>query len=175
MNTKNNEVIFFSGIDNIYLKVVYSNNIILKSIEFIVESKVKNKIPLEIEDVCKKLISLINGENISFKFNIDIGHLTDFQIKVFEFIQKIPKGKVMSYKNIAEGIGNINSSRAVGTVMRKNKFPLIFPCHRVVSSNMKIGGFNGEKKGDFVNFKKKILLNEGVIFNKDKINKKSYL
>lgn len=76
---------------------------------------------------------------VSFKF-------TGFQKKVMDFIKKIPYGKVYSYKEVAKGIGNKNSSRAVGQALKNNPLPIIFPCHRVIKSDGTLGGFAGGLK-----------------------------
>jgi len=61
--------------------------------------------------------------------------------KVFEVVQHIPKGTVMTYKQVAELTGNPKAYRAVGNILNKNYDPNI-PCHRVVRSDGKIGGYN---------------------------------
>lgn len=81
-----------------------------------------------------------------------------FQKKVYEIVNKIPKGKVLSYKEVAKKAGSSLAYRAVGNILNKNKDPKI-PCHRVIRSDGKIGGYNkGIKK------KIDILKKEGVIF-----------
>ncbi len=64
-----------------------------------------------------------------------------FTEKVYKLVAKIPKGKFMTYKEVAVKIGHPNSSRAVGTVLSKNYDPKI-PCHRVIRSDGKMGGYN---------------------------------
>jgi len=81
---------------------------------------------------------------------------TNFQIKVWKEIEKIPKGKTKSYKEIAIAIGRPNSSRAVANACGKNPYPIEIPCHRVIKSNGEIGGYSG-KGGVKV---KKILLSK---------------
>jgi len=72
--------------------------------------------------------------------------MTVFQEKVLNIVKKIPKGKVLSYKTVAKLAGNPRAWRAVGNILNKNKDPKI-PCHRVIKSNGKIGGYNrGVKK-----------------------------
>lgn len=66
---------------------------------------------------------------------------TLFQEKVLLAIQKIPFGQTESYKGIAELAGHPNAMRAVGSACKRNPFPLLIPCHRVISSNGEIGGF----------------------------------
>ena len=81
---------------------------------------------------------------------------TNFQIKVWKEIAKIPKGKTKSYKEIAIAIGRPKSSRAVANACGKNPYPIEIPCHRVIKSNGEIGGYSG-KGGVKV---KKILLSK---------------
>ena len=66
---------------------------------------------------------------------------TEFQRKVYEVVQKIPKGKVMTYAQVAKAMGNPNSARAVGNALNKNMNSDV-PCHRVIRSSGEIGGFN---------------------------------
>lgn len=72
--------------------------------------------------------------------------MVSFREKVFKVVRKIPKGKVLSYKKVAKLAGKPKAWRAVGNILKKNKDPKI-PCHRVIRSNGKIGGYNqGTKK-----------------------------
>ena len=82
---------------------------------------------------------------------------TNFQIKVWKEIEKIPKGKTKSYKEIAIAIGRPKSSRAVANACGKNPYPIEIPCHRVIRSNGEIGGYlaGGSKV-------KKILLSKEI-------------
>jgi len=66
---------------------------------------------------------------------------TDFQLKVWETLLKIPMGQLSTYGNIAEQIGNPNASRAVGTAIGSNPVAFIIPCHRVIQSSGNIGGY----------------------------------
>jgi methylated-DNA-[protein]-cysteine S-methyltransferase len=85
---------------------------------------------------------------------------TEFQLKVWNEIKKIPKGNVKTYKEIAEIIGNPNSARAVANACGKNPFLIEIPCHRVIRSDGGLGGYSG--KGG-VDMKKNLLMNEGFI------------
>lgn len=80
---------------------------------------------------------------------------SNFKIKVYEIVRGINKGKVMTYKKVADAAGFPGAWRAVGNVLNKNKNSKI-PCHRVIRSDRKLGGYN---KG--LNLKKKILKEEG--------------
>ena len=84
---------------------------------------------------------------------------TDFQIKVWNEIKKIPVGEVRTYKQIAESIGHPNSSRAVANACGKNPHLPIIPCHRVIRSDGGLGGYSGS--GGVVT-KRNLLIKEGV-------------
>jgi len=66
---------------------------------------------------------------------------TDFQLKVWESLLKIPMGKLSSYGNIANTIGKPNASRAVGTAIANNPVAYLIPCHRVIQSTGNFGGY----------------------------------
>lgn len=66
---------------------------------------------------------------------------TDFQLKVWETLLKIPMGKLSTYGNIAQQIGNPNASRAVGTAIGSNPVAFLIPCHRVIQSSGNFGGY----------------------------------
>ena len=84
---------------------------------------------------------------------------TDFQIKVWNAISKIPKGKVKTYKELARSIRKPKASRAVASACGKNPFPIKIPCHRVIRSDGRLGGYSG--KGG-IKTKRKLLRSEGV-------------
>lgn len=66
---------------------------------------------------------------------------TGFQLKVWESLLKIPLGKLSTYRNIAEQVGNPNASRAVGTAIGNNPVAYLIPCHRVIQSAGNFGGY----------------------------------
>ena len=68
---------------------------------------------------------------------------TKFQLKVWRFIIKIPKGSVKTYKQVAVGIKNPKSARAVANACAKNPYAPKIPCHRVIKSNGALGGYSG--------------------------------
>lgn len=83
--------------------------------------------------------------------------MTSFRERVLDAVAKIPKGKTMSYKEIAKLAGNPRAYRAVGNILNKNYNPKI-PCHRVILSDGRLGGYRrGVKK------KAEILKNEAVL------------
>ena len=66
---------------------------------------------------------------------------TKFQLKVWNYLKTIPKGTVKTYKQVAIAIKRPKSARAVANACGKNPIPIIRPCHRVVCSDGKIGGY----------------------------------
>ena len=85
---------------------------------------------------------------------------TPFQIKVWKEITKIPKGKTTTYKEIAFNIGHPNSARAVANACGSNPNPISVPCHRVIRSDGRIGGYSGPGG---INKKIKLLEIENII------------
>ena len=81
-----------------------------------------------------------------------------FTEQVYDVVRKIPEGKFLTYKEVAQKIGKPKSARAVGTALSKN-YNLDVPCHRVIRTDGKMGGYNrgGIKK------KLEILKGEGAI------------
>lgn len=73
--------------------------------------------------------------------------MSDFAKKVYEIVKKIPRGRVVTYQDIAKGTGFPRAARAVGNALNKNRSKDV-PCHRVVCSSGLVGGFikgSGEK------------------------------
>ena len=78
---------------------------------------------------------------------------TKFQIKVWKYLKKIPKGSVKTYKNVAIAIKQPKSARAVANACAKNPYAPKIPCHRVIRSDGGLGGYSGRG-----GVKKKIIL-----------------
>jgi methylated-DNA-[protein]-cysteine S-methyltransferase len=93
-------------------------------------------------------------------FRVTLGHVdaTDFQRDVWRALLAIPYGEVRTYGEVAEIVGRPRASRAVGNANHVNSFPVVIPCHRVVSSNG-LGGYGG---GEDV--KRYLLTLEGMRF-----------
>ena len=91
--------------------------------------------------------------------------------KVYRKLLQVPKGKVTSYGDLAKAVGLENGQRAIGMIMKKNPFPVIVPCHRVVKSDGKIGGYvYGERVKSQMLTKEGIKIKDGKIidFGKEK-------
>ncbi len=112
---------------------------------------------------CQPLVSrfreFCSGQPTSFSdLKIDESWMTPFQWRVIQACRTVPWGETLSYGQLAEIAGSPAASRAVGTVMSKNRFPLIVPCHRICGSNG-IGGFSAPQG---VDLKLRLLTNEGL-------------
>ena len=68
---------------------------------------------------------------------------TDFQLKVWNYIKTIPKGKIKTYKQVAIGINRPKAARAVANACAKNPYAPKIPCHRVIRSDGGLGGYSG--------------------------------
>ena len=69
---------------------------------------------------------------------------TPFQIKVWKYLKKIPKGKLKTYSEVAKAIGKPKATRAVANAIGKNPYPIKIPCHRVVRLDGSLGGYSGK-------------------------------
>lgn len=68
---------------------------------------------------------------------------TEFQLKVWRALSRIPYGETISYRELAHDIGQPKAVRAVGAANGRNPLPIVVPCHRVIGSNGKLTGFGG--------------------------------
>ena len=90
-----------------------------------------------------------------------------FRDKVYGITDKIPKGKVATYGQVARLAGNARAARAVGMCMRVNPNAPVTPCHRVVAAD---GSLTGYSAGEGIKTKQAMLRREGVYFRGDKVD-----
>ena len=116
-----------------------------------------------LQSVKETIIGFLDGKikDLS-KLRIDLTRHPPFTQKVLRAVRSIRWGKTLSYAGLAKKVGNPGAIRAVATVMRKNPFPLIIPCHRIIRSNGSIGGFMGKMNGKEVELKIRLLEREGT-------------
>ena len=81
----------------------------------------------------------------------------NLQQKIYKRLLEVPKGQITTYGDLAKAVGLKNGQRVVGQIMNKNPYPVIVPCHRVVMSTGKVGGY---AYGEPV--KTKMLNDEGI-------------
>ena len=83
---------------------------------------------------------------------------------VYKKLSQVPQGKVTTYSELAKAVGLKNGQRVIGQIMKKNPFPVIIPCHRVVKSDGQVGGY-----AYGIEVKENMLKNEGIKINKGQI------
>jgi AraC family transcriptional regulator, regulatory protein of adaptative response / methylated-DNA-[protein]-cysteine methyltransferase len=108
------------------------------------------------EKTVRAIRDMIDGKRAPGSMKFDLQG-TDFQKKVWAELLRIPAGKTCSYAEIAERIGHPNAYRAVANACGANPVAIAVPCHRVIASGGKIGGYGGGLAR-----KRKLLTNEGV-------------
>ena len=84
--------------------------------------------------------------------------------KIYKKLLEVPEGKITTYGELAKAVGIKNGQRAVGRIMHKNPYPGIIPCHRVVKSDGKVGGYAFGQQ-----VKINMLSKEGIKIKEDKI------
>lgn len=98
--------------------------------------------------------------------------MTEFQKRVYKAVEQIPRGKVVTYGEVARMAGSTRASRAVGNILHKNPFFGVVPCHRVVHADGALAepfAFGG------AGVQREMLEKEGVTFTKDgKVNMKKH-
>ena len=82
--------------------------------------------------------------------------------EVYDLLLAIPLGKVSTYGDIANALGHPNAARLIGNILKKNPNPIHVPCHRIVKSNGKLGGYMYG-----ISMKKQLLREEGIKFQDD--------
>jgi methylated-DNA-[protein]-cysteine S-methyltransferase len=115
----------------------------------------------EIDDVATAIKGLLEGEEIEFSLDVaDLTLCTEFQQLVLRAEHRIPRGRISTYRLIAEYLGKRNGARAVGNALANNPFPLIVPCHRAIRSDRHLGGYQGG-----LEMKRALLEKEGICFD----------
>lgn len=119
----------------------------------------KGVAPQPVADAVQQLTEYFAGTRRTFKVKLAKTRATDFQNDVWGALRKIPYGQVRTYGEVADSVGRSRAHRAVGNANHANPWPIVVPCHRVVSSEG-LGGYGG---GDRV--KKYLLDLEGVHYD----------
>ena len=109
--------------------------------------------------ICSWMENYAAGKESKIILPTSLNHLTPYTIKVLLAVEQIPFGKTVAYKDIAQRTGSPRASRAVGSACGRNPVPLIIPCHRVLASGSKLGGF-----GCGLDIKKHLLDFENVVY-----------
>ena len=83
------------------------------------------------------------GSRREFKLDLDLETTGDFGRRVLEELAAVPYGETVNYEELAARAGSPRAARAVGNAMRRNSWPIVLPCHRVVRSDGQLGGYAG--------------------------------
>jgi methylated-DNA-[protein]-cysteine S-methyltransferase len=102
----------------------------------------QGKVPPCLKECIKQIDEYFKGKRKEFSLKLQ-PEGTDFQLRVWKQLSKIPFGKTVSYQDVARGIGNLKAARAVGGAIGTNKISIIIPCHRVIGSDGSLTGFGG--------------------------------
>lgn len=94
--------------------------------------------------------------------------VSPFANQVYTILSQVPKGKVTTYKYLAQAVGT-KAYQAIGQVMKINPYSPQVPCHRVIKSDGKIGGFQGHRSGKSIQDKISLLKSEGIEVRDGKI------
>ncbi|MBN2810053.1 MAG: MGMT family protein [Deltaproteobacteria bacterium] len=115
-----------------------------------------------VELILTEIVAGMAGEKIEFTSGfLQIDNCSNFQKKVLRALPTIFRGMVCSYGNLAAFLGHSQASRAVGTALATNPFPILIPCHRIIRSDRSLGGFAGG-----LQMKRALLEAEGVRFDR---------
>jgi methylated-DNA-[protein]-cysteine S-methyltransferase len=99
--------------------------------------------PAKVDGIRRELDDYFSGRLTSFSTPIDWALVGDFGRRVLSKTAAIPYGDVATYGDIARGIGSQGAARATGNALGANPMPIVVPCHRVVASGGKLGGYTG--------------------------------
>lgn len=128
----------------------------LVSLSFVDEPQVKHIIK---DNVFSALNDYFSNHKKTFDVNVKFEKGTEFQMKVWEQLLKIPYGETKSYFEIANLIKHPKALRAVGQACKRNPIGIIVPCHRVIGKNHEMRGYSGK---DFIDLKIALLKHENV-------------
>lgn len=134
-------------IKSVYNTIYGNLQIIVKENKLVFLGKVEcPKIVGEEDDFIKKikyeLDEYFAGKRKFFSIEYNLEG-TDFQLKVWDALSKIPYGETRSYKEVAFEVGSPKAARAIGMANNKNPISIIIPCHRVIGSDKKLTGYAG--------------------------------
>ena len=99
--------------------------------------------PARLDGVARELDEYFAGRRHSFQVSLDLRLSSGFRGVVQRFLPSIDYGQTLTYKQVAERVGNPAAVRAVGTACATNPLPVVVPCHRVLRSDGSLGGYLG--------------------------------
>lgn len=119
-------------------------------------------------DILRSMHLIYEGKPVKQEFKFDMDRLPSFTKRALLMTYRIPRGYVSTYGGIAEALGDKAAARAVGNAEASNPFAPLVPCHRVVDSDLGLGGYGGG-----LDVKRAILEREGVVFTGNSVSRAS--
>jgi methylated-DNA-[protein]-cysteine S-methyltransferase len=99
--------------------------------------------PRSIDLARRELHEYFEGDRRGFDLSLDLRGLPPFTLSVLEELARVPYGQTTTYGALAARVGHPRAARAVGTVMNRNRIPIVLPCHRVVGATGDLTGYAG--------------------------------
>jgi methylated-DNA-[protein]-cysteine S-methyltransferase len=99
--------------------------------------------PRSVDAARHELDEYFAGRRRAFDLTLDLRELPPFTISVLDELARVPYGETTTYGALAERVGHPRAARAVGTVMNRNRIPIVLPCHRVVGATGDLTGYAG--------------------------------
>jgi methylated-DNA-[protein]-cysteine S-methyltransferase len=99
--------------------------------------------PRSVHEARRELDEYFEGRRRAFDLSLDLRALPSFTVSVLGELARIPYGETTTYGALADRVGHPRAARAVGTVMNRNRIPIVLPCHRVVGSTGDLTGYAG--------------------------------
>jgi methylated-DNA-[protein]-cysteine S-methyltransferase len=117
----------------------------------------------------RMMSQIFDGKGIDKQVTYNPVLATPYQMKVYQVLKRVPKGRVTTYGSIATAIHS--GPRAVGTAVASNPWSLFVPCHRVIPSDLSVGNYSMNQRPDKegCRTKEELLRREGVLFRDNKI------
>ena len=99
--------------------------------------------PRSVDGARRELDQYFEGRRRTFDLSLDLRALPPFTLSVLDQLARVPYGETTTYGALARRVGHPRAARAVGTVMNRNRIPIVLPCHRVVGSTGSLTGYAG--------------------------------
>ena len=114
--------------------------------------------PRSVDGARRELDQYFEGRRRTFDLSLDLRALPPFTLSVLDQLARVPYGETTTYGALARRVGHPRAARAVGTVMNRNRIPIVLPCHRVVGATGSLTGYAGG-----LDVKEKLLELEGAL------------
>ena len=99
--------------------------------------------PRSVDHARRELDEYFAGKRRSFDLQLDLRAMPPFTLEVLDELARVPYGETTTYGALAQRVGHPRAARAVGTVMNRNRIPIVLPCHRVVGATGSLTGYAG--------------------------------